>query len=341
MKLLILTQKVDKEDAVLGFFHRWIEEFSKRYEFVTVICLEEGRYNLPKNTKILSLGKEDNHSRIKYLLKFYKYIWQERKNYDVVFVHMNQEYVLLGWKFWRFWNKKIFLWRNHVKGNWMTRLAVLLSDKVFCTSPQSFTARFEKTKIMPVGIDTDFFKPDSRILKKPKSILFLGRVDPVKNVDVFVEALRKLRDRGVEFSATIAGSSSNKNTEYEKNIRDKVSAYSLGNEVTFTGAVSRSEALKLYREHELYINLTSSGSLDKTVFEALASGLKVLVSNTFFRGKLPESWIVTDSKDLESLVLLIKNTLIDSHSYNSETQEKISAFLEMHSLDNLMKELMR
>ena len=132
MKLLIITQTVDKNDPILGFFHRWIGEFAKNFEKVTVICLEMGEHHLPKNVKVLSLGKEAGRSKFQYLFKFYKYILQERKNYDAVFVHMNQEYVLLGWKFWKLWDKKIFLWRNHAKGNLFTRLAVLLSDKVFC-----------------------------------------------------------------------------------------------------------------------------------------------------------------------------------------------------------------
>ena len=58
MKLLIITQKVDINDPVLGFFHRWLEEFAKHYEFVTVICLEKGEHRLPENVKVLSLGKE-------------------------------------------------------------------------------------------------------------------------------------------------------------------------------------------------------------------------------------------------------------------------------------------
>ncbi len=52
MKLLILTQKVDINDDVLGFFHRWILEFAKHYEYITVIALEIGEYNLPENVKV-------------------------------------------------------------------------------------------------------------------------------------------------------------------------------------------------------------------------------------------------------------------------------------------------
>ena len=108
MRLLIITQKVDKNDPILGFFHRWIEEFAKHCESVIVICLQKGEYNLPQNVKVLSLGKESKHSNIRYIVCFYMYLWQERNNYDSVFVHMNQEYVILGACFWKLWYKKVF-----------------------------------------------------------------------------------------------------------------------------------------------------------------------------------------------------------------------------------------
>ena len=98
MSLLILTQKVDSSDPLLGFFHRWIEEFARYQDSITVICLEEGHHKLPANVRIFSLGKEKHRSRSAYVLMFYKHIWRERKKYDSVFVHMNQEYILAtGW----------------------------------------------------------------------------------------------------------------------------------------------------------------------------------------------------------------------------------------------------
>ena len=185
MRLLIVTQKVDVKDPVLGFFHRWVEEFAKGCEFVTVICLEEGEHHLPANVEVASLGKENGASKFRYIINFYKYILEG--DYDKVFVHMNQEYVILGGVLWRLLGKKVFLWRNHAQGNIMTNLAVTLSHGVFCTSPRSYTAQFKKTKIMPVGIDTGFFKPDSTVVKIPHSILFLGRIAPVKKVLDFIE----------------------------------------------------------------------------------------------------------------------------------------------------------
>ena len=107
MKLLITTQAVDLDDPVLGFFHRWIEELSKRFDTISVICLKEGRHSLPANVSVYSLGKEGGVSRIAYVLNFYRYIWKLRNDYDAVFVHMNQEYVLLGWKFWWLLGKRV------------------------------------------------------------------------------------------------------------------------------------------------------------------------------------------------------------------------------------------
>ncbi len=340
IKLLIVTQKVDINDPVLGFFHRWILEFSKHCEKITVICLGKGKYDLPGNVEVLSLGKENTGSGISYAFLFFKYIFSNLGNYNTVFVHMNQEYILLGGIFWRLFGKKILFWRNHLKGSFLTDISVFLSNMTFCTSPSSYTARFKKTQIMPAGIDTDFFRQDLSVKKKLNSILFLGRIAPVKKVDIFVDALKELHEQGIEFSATIAGASLPTDTGYEKTIKDKVSAFGLNERISFAGSLSQAEALEAYKKHEVYVNLTPSGSLDKTIFEALASGMKVLVSNTFFGGILPEDWIVESPEDPRNLARSIKIAL-DAPPDSSETKKKISILLQEHSLLALMKKLRR
>ena len=52
MKLLIITQKIDLEDSNLSFFHRWVEKFAENLDKVYVICLWEGRHNLPENVVV-------------------------------------------------------------------------------------------------------------------------------------------------------------------------------------------------------------------------------------------------------------------------------------------------
>lgn len=280
MKLLILTQKVDKNDPVLGFFHRWLEAIARRFESLTVICLEEGSYTLPGNVKVLSLGKEHGRSVLRYISRFSSYIWRERGNYDKVFVHMNQEYVLLGGLDWLLMGKPVYLWRNHAKGNFFTSLAASLSEKVFYTSSASYAARFKNAVRMPVGVDTTFFSPDPSVERKPHSVLFLGRISPVKKVLEFVEWFDTL---GPEYTATVAGEALPKDKEYESLVKSRASA-----RIAFIGAVTQEEARRLYQSHELYVNLTPPGSFDKTIVEAAACGCKLKVENPDAQGMRPE-----------------------------------------------------
>lgn len=285
MKLLIVTQKVDKNDPVLGFFHRWIEEFAKNADKVLVIALGVGEYSLPENVRVLSLGKESGASRLKYLWRFYNYIWRERKNYDSVFVHMNQEYVLLAGDIWRALGKRVYLWRNHAKGSLLTTIAVYLSNKVFYTSPQSFTARFDKSVRMPVGVDIVFFKPDESLERKPNSILFLGRISPVKRVLEFVQWFG---DQDGGLTATIAGPVSDVDLSYKNQVESLVSRLGLESRIKILGSVSQEQAKRLYQENEFYVNLTPSGSFDKTILEAMACGAVPLVVNEAICDSFPK-----------------------------------------------------
>lgn len=298
MKLLIITQKVDKKDPILGFFHDWILEFAQKIDSVVVICLEKGDYDLPHNVKVLSLGKENGQSRLKYILNFYKYIWQERQNYNTVFVHMNQEYVLLAGLWWRLFGKKILLWRNFPSGNWRTSLAVKFAHVVFCTSPYSYTAKFKKTILMPVGIDTSYFTP-SQDISRDKDILFIGRLDKQKQPDLLLQVLGRLKKEGIKFSATFVGKSSKDNNGYRFMLDKLISEFNLEKEVSLPGAVSNSKTRDYYWSHKLFVNLAPSGCLDKTIFEAMACGCDILVTNDFLHKELGDRvWCYNSIEDI-------------------------------------------
>ncbi|MBX4181321.1 glycosyltransferase family 4 protein [Candidatus Parcubacteria bacterium] len=336
MKLLILTQKVDKNDPILGFFHEWLREFAKRFESLVVICLEMGEYDLPDNVKVLSLGKEEEPSRAKYLAKFYKYIWQERANYDAVFVHMNQEYVLLGSPFWKLLHKNIYLWRNHAKGDVTTNIAVRLSNKVFYTSPKAFVADAPNAHQMPAGIDLERFASSSGRARANR-ILVLGRIAPVKKILEILDGFKELSNRKVTFEAHIVGDALPKDHWYQDLVQEQIEVLNLGKKVRILPAVSHEDIPAFYRQYKLLINMTPDGSLDKTIFEALASGLKVIVVNSFFREWLPVNWVVRSLNDPEELANDIKSAFSDAHGHNTETQGKISILLTKHSLSSLIK----
>lgn len=342
-RLLILTQKVDKEDPVLGFFHNWLEKLSFQFENITVICLQKGSFDLPENVKVFSLGKEE-YSRHSYvirilvsLVRFYKHTWRERKNYDSVLVHMNQEYVLLGGMFWKISGKKIYLWRNHKHGNVLTRIAVWLSDKVFYTSSDSFTARYGKAMKMPVGINIERFK-DLKIERLKNSILFLSRMSPVKKPEVLIEALKILKEKNQDFVCNLYGDALPKDEKYYESLKSRVRGYGLEDRVKFYPAVPNYETPKIYQSHEIFVNLTPSGSFDKTILEAAACGCLLVAANTSLKGEIDDRMIAGDSAgDITDKIDFWLNKEIEEKEKTSQRLQKY--IVQNHSLEILVSKL--
>lgn len=336
MKLLILTQKIDKNDDVLGFFHGWVERFSKDYEKVTVICLGRGEVSLPSNVEVFSLGKEDGVSKLSYVLKFWSLIFKKKKEYDVVFVHMNQEYVLLGGLLWRLLGKKIFMWRNHPHGNILTRIAVALSNKVFCTSPFSYTAKFKKTTIMPVGVDTERFRPYEAIREKG-TILSLGRISPIKKVDLIVRSALTAIRSGANLTLNIVGNATDKDQEYFSEVK-KLAEGELA--VGFSKGVPNSLAPNLLARAEVFINMTPDGSLDKTIFEAMASGALVLTSNSALK-EIIDDELMPKKDDAEDLAEKIIKLISLSDFEKENLRNKYRKYVEDHHSLNTLSEKLR
>ncbi len=340
MKLLIITQKVDKNDPILGFFHRWIIEFAKHCESVVVICLEKGAYELPANVRVLSLGKEKKVSRATYLSRFYSYIWKERKNYDVVFVHMNQEYILLAGCLWKMLGKKIFMWRNHHAGSFLTDMAAGFCTKVFCTSKYSYTAKYTKTVFMPVGVDLEYFKPQQNIERKGNSILFLARFSPTKRPDLLIDALKNVADDGIEYIASIYGDPIESDMEYYESIKARVLKYGLEQRITFYKGLPNHETPKIYSAHEFFVNLSSSGMYDKTIFEAMACGCLIVASNDNLKGRISDDFVFKQG-DLVELTKKLERLLAYNYREKQEAVQNLRKFIEEHSLKNLADSLFK
>lgn len=344
MRLLIFTQKIDRTDSVLGFFHGWVSRLAEKADAITVICLEEanledGRHSLPTNVTVHSLGKEryayKGVFKLAYVFKLFAYLRLIRGTYDRVFVHMNQEYVVLCGVYWRFLEMPVYFWRNHPDGNMFSRFAVAMSTKVFATSSSAYTAQFKKTKLMPAGIDTQVFTTAPNDSRKKYSVCMVGRVSPIKRIDLGLEAVNEFVRRGVQISFAVVGSPTDRDSEYYQSLVSYVENNRLSPYVQFTPAVKPDSLADVYSQYEICLNLTKDGSFDKTIIEAAACGTIPLVSNTSLRPLLPPVCMV--EPNVPSICEAIER--LHDASMQVATRDHLASIVSMHSLDALIERL--
>ncbi|MEI6125539.1 MAG: glycosyltransferase family 4 protein, partial [Pseudomonadota bacterium] len=322
-----------------GFVHRWLEKLSKRCERLTVICLEKGECGLPEPVQVLSLGKEYRQSRLMYVLRFCQYIRRLSREHDVVLVHMNPIYVVMGFLLWRLWRKKVFLWYNHEYGNMIARVAVKMAQTVFFTSPFSFASRYLNSWRMPAGIDTDMFAPDIAVQRTENALLYVGRIAPVKKVGVLIEALRLLERQGINFFLNIAGAPGKADLAYYQTIKKHAQELEDAGKLRFLGKVPNYQTPRLYQQSQILINLSPPGLFDKTVLEAMACETLVLVSSPAFQDMLPAACMFKEG-DLEDLAAKIEGLLglpeEKKQAYGIQFRQHV---VEKQSLDRLINQL--
>jgi len=284
MNLLIITQKVDKNDQNLGFFHAWIKEFSK-YCTVSVICLYKGEYDLP-GVRVYSLGKENGESRIKYLFNLFKYLFTIK--FDKVFVHMNQIYVPLVWIF----GKPVYLWYVHKQVSFSLKIALALVKKVVTASKESFRLSSPKVNIVGHGIDTDLYTPGNG-----KGVITVGRVSKTKRID----SIRT--DRLIVVGGPI--------TKEDEMYADEIKK--LPN-IDYVGPVAPKEVVSWLQKANVFVNLSNTGSIDKAVLEAMSCGLNIVTTNEAFPFAIPLDQVENKIKEdlqkplnLENREYIIKN----------------------------------
>lgn len=356
MRLLILTQKVDQNDDVLGFFHGWIQEFSKHLEGVTVIALGVGEYHLPTNVQVLSLGKElqkrtdlknlsprsvlgEQFQKIKYIARFYRLIWRERANYDVVFVHMNPIYVVLGGLLWRALGKKVGLWYVHRAKTFTLWLAEKFTDVIFTSSKDSLTLVTSKNVYLGHGVDVgESARPLEYEEKRDNhAILCVGRLTPIKDQKTIIRACGILEQSGVDFSCTfIGGVAARGDGVYQHELYNLVALENLEKKVVFEGSIPHGQLAPFYWRSGVHVNACPTGGLDKVVIEAMLGGAIPVVANDSFRDTLGgyADRLMFRYGDAEDLARRVKDLLgsTDHEVLRATLEERARAMFDLSVL---------
>jgi len=256
---------------------------------------------------------------------------------------MNPEYTMLSAPLAKVFGKKLVVWYAHGFINWKAKLIEKLADIIVTSSPAGFRLPSPKVRILQQGIDTELFQPAALSQKNNETteIITVGRISPTKGYEAMIQAidlLIKQKNRKIKFS--IIGEAPLKNqADYLLKLKKMVKSIGLDEIINFLGKIPNLELPRQLQAADIFINLSSTGSLDKAVLEAMASGCLILTGNEAYVKILPASLIVKKN-DPEFLAEKIDWLINLSIAEQDELKRQLRAeVVTNHNLNNLAKKI--
>ncbi len=285
MRLLMMTQTVDMDDPTLGFTHEWVNTIAKQVSHLHVITPVSGRHQLADNVTLHAFRSpnEPDHPLKRHLFFHRNLINLNFKyQFDGIFVHMIQKWVLMCWPYAKVRRIPISLWYTHSAVSRTLQAAHKLVNHIFTANLESYPLPDAHVNPMGHGIYTNLFKPKERKERNGRfQIIMPGRITATKQPHLLVEALHALpTEQKNNIQCHIMGNvSSEADRAYHNQLCKQIDAKGLSATITVTAGVPYSDMLSYYQQADLVVNLSRTNSLDKTVLEGMACGVPVLTSN--------------------------------------------------------------
>jgi glycosyltransferase involved in cell wall biosynthesis len=343
MTLLWFNLSVDREHQVLAFGLEWIRLMADKFDRIVVLTMEAGEFSLPPNVTVHSVGREKGYSRPRRFFRFYLLLFRilRREKIDEVFAHMNILFAAMAGPFLKIKRIPLFLWHAHRSVTTILRIAVFFSRSAFTSTAAGLRLSGHKRTIVGQGIDTNLFRPDGET-RLNETLLYAGRISPIKNVHILVEVVDDLvRNRGLgSLRLIVAGEPLDlrRDRKYLEFIKKMIRERGLGEYIVFPGKLDRDTLVKWYQRAVILLNLSDTGSLDKVLLEAMACGCIPVSSNESFRmlyeQKFPRLRTTLDPGEIASKVQSVLSMGRDEKErLRIELRDEV---IENHSLKRLI-----
>ncbi len=346
MRLLFLTQVLDRGDAVLGFVPRWVEGLAARCERVRVVALELGDLDgLPDNVDAREVGRRGTLLR---WLRWRRHLREAftRDGFDTVLAHMVPRYAVLAAGPARAGGARQFLWYTHGAVDQRLARAERLVESIFTASAESLRLATAKKVITGHGIDLEHFDDRGGPADLPPRLLSVGRLTAAKDVLTLVEALDRLVRRGLDLRLDLVGGElAEGDAAYAARVRLRIAELALGERVELHGSVPYRDVPALFRRCTLFVSASRTGSLDKVVLEAMAMRRPAVTCGEAYAPLLAElgskaAALRFPPGDAAALAARVEALLGRSPDERSELGRHLRALVERdHEVDGLMGRL--
>ena len=146
-----------------------------------------------------------------------------------------------------------------------------------------YSKSLETISVINAGVDPELFRPAPKSsarnalgIKEDKVVLYVGRIEPLKGVDILLQAF-SLMENVNETRLMIVGGNVNQVSEMAR-LRLLSTELSIDHKVTFTGPVAHSELPDYYNATDVFALPSYYESFGLVALEAMACGKPVVAS---------------------------------------------------------------
>lgn len=220
-----------------------------------------------------------------------------------------------------------------------------------------YQADTRKITIIPPGVNTDFFKPMDKLVakemvgakKEDKILLFVGRIEPLKGLDMLLYALKVLIMKNPEMNVClwiVGGDILQKQKLWShqlKMLQQLKEVLNLTTRVRFMGQKTQEELPHYYNAAEMVIMPSHYESFGMVTLEAMACGIPVITTNVAGVSQLIDkkhSALITSVNNPLMLASQIKYLLSDTTAHEQishDLREKAQAL----SWERIVKKIIR
>lgn len=203
----------------------------------------------------------------------------------------------------------------------------------------------KSTTVIPNYIEM----PTKQVLDVRMSFVFVGRINPIKNIDLLISAIAKVQHQFPEIHLDIVGSARlDYEIEYKTSLQDQIKELALENVVSFKGHLDGDAKNKVIASSKALILPSKSENFGNVVLEALAQGTPVIASKNTPWELLEQhnagAWVEANTEALaNSMVALLTLNEIDYQRMRSDAYDLCKSTFDIktnvHVWENYYKKI--
>ncbi|HAT8499798.1 hypothetical protein JS87_15985 [Vibrio vulnificus] len=237
-------------------------------------------------------------------------------------------------------------------------MAKRVFDNVDCVTGDSLAiqsagfalgAKQKNNVIIQNGVDLNQFCLKNKLKKLNDEITFFSprAITPLYNINIILDVLHRLKvDYNLQFKCKFTFGFGD---EYLSSYKNKVKELGLEENIEWIGYVLHGDMIKIYQESDLVFSLPSSDSSPKSVYEAMAIGVPVVVSNLpWTKEKLEHNKhaLIVNLSDVDAIAEQVYNLLTNDASCDDMVlnarnlvENNFSYNVEMNKMEKLMERI--